>query len=115
MRALQAIACAVLVLVSTSVQVEAQPALGAPAIGSVTAGTNDLAVVWTAPAEDGGATITSYDVQYIETSADETIDANWTEVEGARQSGTLSYTLAGLSDGTGYDVEVRADNGSKGP
>ena len=71
-----------LVLVSTSVEVEAQPTLRAPAISSVTAGTNDLTVVWTAPAEDGGATITSYDVRYIESDAADKADANWSVLEG---------------------------------
>ena len=115
MRALLAVACAALVLVSASVQGEAQSALGAPAISSVTAGTNDLTVVWTAPAEDGGATITSYDVRYIESDAADKADANWSVLEGIWSSGTLSYKVAGLYDGTGYDIEVRADNGANGP
>ena len=115
MRALLAVACAALVLVSASVEVEAQPTLGAPAISSVTAGTNDLTVVWTAPAEDGGATITSYDVRYIESDAADKADANWSVLEGIWSSGTLSYKVAGLYDGTGYDIEVRADNGANGP
>ena len=114
MKAVLTAACAALVLLGTSAHGDAQEPLGAPTISSVTAGTNDLTVVWTAPSEDGGATITSYDLRFIETSADDTVDGNWTE-ENIPSSGTLSYTVAGLRDGTGYRAQVRADNGTEGP
>ena len=108
--------CAVLVLAGTDGRGLAQATLGAPSISSVTTGTNDLTVVWTAPAEDGGAAITAYDLRYIETDALDKADANWTVGEDIWSSGTLSYELGGLRESIGYDVQVRAVNaGGDGP
>ena len=94
----------------------AQTAPDAPSITTVEAGRGSagltLVVTWTAPASDGGSAITAYAVRSIETAADETDDANWSVEENAWQSGdgALSTTLAGLTDSTGYDVQVRAGN-----
>ena len=54
--------------------VEAQSTVpGAPTIDTVTAGSGTtLVVTWTAPSNDGGSTITAYDVRYIKTADDET-------------------------------------------
>ena len=92
--------------------VEAQTTVpGAPTIDTVTAGSGTtLVVAWTAPASDGGSTITAYDVRYIKTAADETDDANWTVVDDAWTTGSLTYTIAGLPESTEYDVQVRAVN-----
>ena len=85
------------------------PALPAPAVDSVRA--DDLAVLvsWSAPA---GITtgVAAYDVRYIETSADEMVDANWTVEEDAWKegNGSLAYAITGLTNGTEYDVQVRA-------
>ena len=67
---------------------------------------------WTAPASDGGSVITAYDLRYIETAADETVDSNWTVVEDVwtTGSGDLQYTLTGLTADTEYDLQVRAVN-----
>ena len=92
------------------------PALAAPAIASVTPSDASLGVVWTAPA--GAASpgeITSYDLRYILTSADESADSNWTEVGGVWSSGPLHYLQAGLANASHYDVQVRAVNGSADP
>ena len=62
--------------------VGAQQAPGAPTISTVTAGDGQLAVTWTAPTNNGGSAVTSYDLRYITTSADETIDSNWTVKNG---------------------------------
>ena len=86
----------------------AQSTPAAPTIDSVTSGDTTLTVAWTAPAGETG--ITAYDVRHIETSADETMDSNWTEVDDAWTSGTLAYTITGLTNGTEYDVQVRAVN-----
>ena len=85
---------------------------GAPSIDSVTEGVNSLSMLWSAPAGDGGSPITAYDLRYIETSADETVDPNWTVVDDVWTSGAdaLSHELTGLRAGTQYDIQVRALN-----
>ena len=82
----------------------------APAITSITRGDRTLAVVWTAPADTGGGVITAYDVRYIETSADEMVDSNWTVRDNAWRSGDLRYVISNLTNATEYDVQVRAVN-----
>ena len=73
--------------------------------------TDDRAVrvSWSAPT---GITtgVAAYDVRYIETSADEMVDANWTVEENAWEDGggSLAYAVTGLTNGTEYDVQVRA-------
>ena len=83
---------------------------GAPTITTpVPAGADSLTVAWSAPVDDGGPAITAYDLRYIQTSADETVDANWTLVEDVwTGSGPLNYIITGLTRGTQYDVQVRA-------
>ena len=93
-----------------------QPAAapGAPAVSAVTAGGGELTVQWSAPASSGGADITSYDVRSILSTASDKADENWDEVMGAWSSGDtagdLEYTIASLTNGLSYDVEVRAVN-----
>ena len=86
--------------------------LGAPAIHQITPGTNSLTLSWIPPAVDGGSAISAYDLRHIESSADETVEANWTVVDNvwASGSGALNYELAGLAADTRYDVQVRAVN-----
>ena len=99
-----ALLCLVLALGYASAQ--SPPA--APTIDSVSSGDTTLTLAWTAPADATG--ITAYDVRHIETSADETDDANWTvtNADDAWTSGALEYTITGLTNGTEYDVQVRA-------
>ena len=54
--------------------------------------------------------VTSYDLRYIETSANETVEANWTIESPAWTTGDLTATVTGLEVGTQYDVQVRAVN-----
>ena len=84
---------------------------GAPTITTpITAGDDSLTVAWSAPSDNGGTAITAYDLRYIQTSADETVDANWTVLEDVwtTGSGPLVYTITGLTNGVQYDVQVRA-------
>ena len=76
----------------------------APSITSITRGDMTLAVVWTAPADTGGGVITAYDVRYIEASADETVESNWTVRDNAWRSGDLGYVIRNLTNTTEYDV-----------
>ncbi len=83
---------------------------GTPATPTIAEATvNSLKIDWTAPTNTG-PNISAYDVRYILTSADENVDANWTEVEDAWTSGSLEYTIGSLSQNTSYDVQVRAEN-----
>ncbi len=90
----------------------------APTIGAVTPGLASLAVSWSAPSSGDGSAITAYDLRYIDTAADETVDSNWTVVDDVWTTGigTLQYTLTGLIGGTQYDLQMRAVNvGGDGP
>ena len=86
--------------------------LGAPAISDVTPGTGSLTVAWSTPSQTGGSAITAYDLRYIRTDADETVESNWTVEQDAWTpgSGSLQYSLIGLTGGTQYDMQVRAVN-----
>ena len=86
---------------------------GAPTIATqIVPGDASLTVAWAAPINTGSSAITAYDLRYIETGAADKSDANWTVVEDvwAAGSGSLQYTLSGLTGGTEYDVQVRAVN-----
>ena len=75
---------------------------GAPAItGPITSGTGSLTVSWAAPGDTGTAEITSYDLRYIESASSDNADVNWTVVEGAWTTGSLSHTIEGLTGGEG--------------
>ncbi len=85
---------------------------GAPAIDSLAGVASGLTAGWSAPATDGDAAVTSYDLRYIETSADDTVETNWTVRSAVWTSGDLTATVTGLEVGTQYDVQVRAVNAS---
>ncbi len=92
---------------------------GVATVASVEAnvGGEALDVAWTAPGEAGDSEITAYDLRHIEAGADKTDLSAWTVLEGvwaADSDGDLGYTVTGLMDGTLYDVQVRAVNGSGG-
>ena len=87
---------------------------GAPSINSLTLGDGALTAAWSAPGDTGGAAITGYDLRYIRRDAPNKDDANWTARDGVWSSGTLRYTLGGLTNGTEYDVQVRAVNAAGG-
>ena len=92
--------------------------LGAPTIAAVEAGGGYLAVSWAAPDEFAAARTASYDLRYIPTAADETVDANWTVVTNVptdSADGELQYTITGLGAGTQYEVQVRAVDRSGDP
>ena len=80
---------------------DATEAPGKPAAPTVaTAGSGELAVSWKAPGNTGPA-ISGYKLRYG------TDGATWTEVTPSPATST-SHTLTGLTDGTEYQVQVRA-------
>ena len=90
----------------------------APTAPRLTVANQSLAVSWTAPAANG-ASITDYDVQYraCTNTSDLTCATNpawaqdWTDRSGETASDTdTSVTLDGLTNGTAYQVQVRAAN-----
>ena len=87
-------------------------ARGAPTIRAVTPGTGFLTVAWAAPGGPSESAIIAYDVRHIESAGGDKADANWTVVEDVWTvgSGALNYQVTGLTDGTQYDVQVRAIN-----
>ena len=66
-----------------------------------------LAVSWTAPAANGAA-ITDYDVRYRKQNSDDTWPSTWSSHTHAG-IGT-STTIGSLTNGTAYQVQVRAAN-----
>lgn len=70
---------------------------GAPTIGSATAGNASASVAFTAPASNGGATITGY-----------TATSTPGGLTGTGASSPI--TVSGLSNGTGYTFTVHASN-----
>ena len=81
-------------------------------IDSLTVGDSALTVKWS----PGTAIdpVTSSDLRYIRTDADETVDANWTVVTGIWSSGPRVYLLTGLTNDVGYDVQVRSVGSTTG-
>ena len=83
---------------------EPPAAPGAPMVSAKARTTDSLDVIWTAPANDGPA-ITDYDHRHRTASP----AGSWTEVTDTAITGTRA-TIAGLAEGTSYDVQVRATN-----
>ncbi len=76
----------------------------APSAPRLTAGDGQLGVSWTAPS-DNGAAIDDYDVRYRPAGG------SWTELPDAVKSTSTTATIPGLTNGTAYEVQVRAGIG----
>ena len=86
---------------------------GRPAIMSLSSSDYALSVAWTTPANVGASDLTAYDLRYIESDADESVDTNWTVVADVWTTNSgegLAHTISGLSGLVPYDVQVRAVN-----
>ena len=89
---------------SSAIQTAGLPS--APLAPVLSAADRRITATWTASAGNGTA-ITDYDVQYCSTGC--TSDGDWTDA--ARPTGTTtSAAITGLTNGTSYDVRVRAVN-----
>ena len=84
----------------------------APASLNATAGDAQVALLWTAPASDGGSAVTGYEYRYKTTGE---FPDEWTNVpdgpdDGTDRSDERSYTVTGLDNGVEHTFEVRAVN-----
>ncbi len=78
----------------------------APTIATVAVGEGALTAVWAAPA--GATGITGYDLRHIDSGATDKSDANWTVNEDVQEDEALRAFVLGLTNGTSYDLQVRA-------
>ena len=83
----------------------------APRSLALTAGDEEVHVDWKAPAEDGGARIQSYKINYKQTT-DTAFTAGPTVTPSSSDGPDATYrvTIDGLTNGTTYVVEVAATN-----
>ena len=76
---------------------------GVPDAPKLVPGDGQLTVTWSEPTDTGGTAITDYDVEYRPgTSGD------W--INHTHDGAGTSATIASLTDGTSYQVRVRAEN-----
>ena len=81
---------------------------GKPTSVSVSAGDQKLTASWTAPTDKGGGTIKSYETQYCSSSCDDS--SKWQSGGSTSDGSTTSYEITGLTNGTTYQVQVRAQD-----
>jgi hypothetical protein len=67
-----------------------------------TAGDQSVAVAWSVPSNNGGASVIGYDIRYAPSGT-----TDWTTISGVE--GT-TLTLPSLENGSAYDVEAAAQN-----
>ena len=86
----------------------------APTSFMATAGDGEVTLAWTAPASDGGASITEYEYRH---AAGTTVPEGtaWVDVvdgsdDGASAADETGVTISSLTNGTQYAFEVRAVN-----
>jgi hypothetical protein len=78
---------------------------GAPTSLHGSGGDGKVSLAWTAPSDNGGAALQSYEID------DSTDGTNWTKA-GQVDGTTTSDDITGLTNGTSYQFEVTAFNGT---
>ena len=73
-------------------------------------GDGQVRLSWTAPASNGGATITRY--EYRHAGGSDPFPVDWTPVPGG--SGATQVTVSPLTNGTNYRFQIRAVNSAGG-
>ena len=76
----------------------------APAPPMLRPGNGQMGVSWSPPSSNGGAAIDDYDLRYRPASG------AWTEIRDDVKRTVTSLLLTSLTNGTTYDVQVRAGN-----
>ena len=89
---------------SATASVATATTAGAPTSLTATQGVAQVALAWTAPASDGGATLTDYTIEYSSDSG-----STWTTFTDGTST-TTSTTVTGLSHSTTYTFQVSAVN-----
>ena len=83
----------------------------APAAPALETGNAELTATWSAAS---GVAITDYDVAYCSSNC--ASDSSWTPLPDVTDSTALTVTITGLTNGTPYQVRVRAQNAAgEGP
>ena len=77
-------------------------------------GNASIVLSWTAPADDGGSPILSY--EYRQRVGDAAFQDNWIPIpdSGEGEANESSYTVTGLTNGSTYSFQVRALNDAAG-
>ena len=78
--------------------------------GSPSGSDQAISINWSEPVHSGASSIIAYDIRYIRADGNFTDESNWTLVDNAWTSGTLTYTISGLENWVLYLIEVRAVN-----
>ena len=76
----------------------------APHNMTATPGNGQVALTWATPASNGGSAITGYEYRYQPALS---VFTSWTAVPDSNVN-TAAYTVAGLTNGTGHEFQVRA-------
>ena len=78
---------------------------GAPENLVLTRGNAQITVTWDAPTNNGGDTVSDYDLDYKLASA-----SGWTD--SSHSGAGTSFVITGLTNGSEYDVRIAATNGA---
>ena len=95
-----------------SAEVQAVPVTtpSALAILHVNGARDRISVSWAEPENNGGATITSYDVRFGLKGGVGSLETYWTVVDATWTNGPLQATIPVTGNGWDYEVQVRAVN-----